>query len=150
MSTVAATNLKNLLADVTAFRTWVGAATQEQARARVYVAGVYAEDATRPFALVTTDNAPADRRVAGGAEDVHEEEGRIQLLFEDDAAGTLEAAAKSFLVDVGGILSGLIGLAGKGYMRVRSLEIAADVRRADVDEDDDYMQALFRVEWGTA
>jgi hypothetical protein len=149
MSTVAATNLKNLIADVTAFRTWVGAADQTEARARVYVAGVDAEDATRPFALVTTDEAPANRRVAGGAADVHEEEGAIQMLFEDDATGTLEAAAKTFLVAVGGILSGIRALAGNGYLRIRSIE-AAGVRRADIDEDDDYMQALFRVEWGTA
>ena len=57
MTTLVATNGRNLVADVTAFRTWTGAADQTEARARCYIAGVDEGSYTRPFALIATSSA---------------------------------------------------------------------------------------------
>ena len=90
MSTLTATNLRNLIADVTAFRTWTGTADQAAARARCYVAGVDEGDYVRPFCLVLAEETPTGRRLAGGAADVYAEEGHLLVLFEDDVSGSAE------------------------------------------------------------
>ncbi|HUV11132.1 MAG TPA: hypothetical protein VMX12_09145 [Acidimicrobiia bacterium] len=150
MSTLTATNLRNLIADVTAFRTWTSTATQETARARCYIAGVDEGDYVRPFALVITEEAPTDRKVAGGAVDVHLEEGHLLVLFEDDASGdTMEDADVNFSNDVGGILSGILALAGRpGYLSISALSQREAPGRFAEDAGDDAYQALYDVEWG--
>ena len=150
MSTLTATNLKHLIADVTAFRTWTGTATQETARARCYIAGVDEGDYVRPFCLVIAEETPTDRRVAGGAVDVHVEEGHLLVLFEDDASGdTMEDADVNFSNDVGGILAGILALAGRpGYLSIASVSQREAPGRFVEDAGDDAYQALYDVEWG--
>ena len=152
MSTLTATNLRNLVADVPAFRTWVGAGDQTAARARCYVAGVDEGDYTRPFCLAITEETPTDRRIAGGAADVHLEEGNLLLLFEDDTDGnatTHEDAEVAFTDNVGGILSGVIALAGRpGYLSIAAIEQRSPPGRFVEDTGDDVYQALYAVEWG--
>jgi len=152
MSTLTATNLRNLVADVTAYRTWVGAADQTAARARCYVAGVDEGDYTRPFCLVFTEETPTGRRLAGGGADVYADEGHLLLLFEDDldaTAETNEGAEVAFTNAVGGILSGILGLAGRpGYLSLSSISQRAAPARFVEDAGDDVYQALYAVEWG--
>ena len=151
MSTLVATNLKYLIADVVPFRTWTSTADQTAARARVYVAGVDDDALTRPFALVLTEEGVVSRRVAGGAVDVHEEAGTLWVLFEAIASGAdEEAIAQSFLGSVGNIVSGIAALAGYGYIRIRSIKQSEPYQRAVDDDGADLCQIAFAVEWGTA
>jgi hypothetical protein len=148
VTTVAETNMETLLADVTAFRSWVGAGTAEQAKARIYIAAEDEGSYTRPFALIATQPGELDRAIAGGATTEHIESGTVFVLFEDDASGTHEEAFRSFGNHVGGIIDGLCALAGRGtYLHVRAIELD-DIQRSDLDQDDDVSQALFAVEWG--
>jgi hypothetical protein len=154
VSTLTATNLRDLIADVAAFRTWIGVhlLNQEAARARVYIAGVDEGDYARPFALIVTEEQPTDRRVAGGSSDVHVEEGQLLVLFEDDTdpgAETMEEAEVAFTNDVGGILAGILALAGQpGYLSIVSLSQQRPPQRFQEDIGDDAYQALYAVEWG--
>ena len=146
---LAATNFRMLLADVPAFRTWVGAADQAAALARIYDSGADEGSYSRPFVLVGTADDVASHRVAGGAQDDHGEIETLFVLFEDDTTGGAEPALRAFLNGVGGILSGIQTLAGKpGYLAVRSIRLVEGPRRSDDDESGDYYQALFAVEWG--
>ncbi len=153
MSTLVATNLKNLIADVPAFRSWTGTATEEAARARVYISGVDEGEYTRPFALVATGEGCRVARVAGGASDMFLEEEDLYLLLEDDVApgdaDSIEDAAIAFASNAGGILSGILDLAGQpGYLAIRALDQSEPPQRFAEDDDDDAYQALWLVEWG--
>jgi hypothetical protein len=152
MSTLVATNLKNLIADVPEFRTWTGTANQAAARLRVYVAGVDEGDYTRAFTLLSTGTGRAATRFAGGARDYHDQSGMIWVLFEDDVApgATHEEAETEFDNDVGEIIDGIKLLAGSSeYLHIHEITLAEPPRRSGKDEDDDYMQVLFGVAWGT-
>ncbi len=153
MTTLVATNLKNLVADVPAFRTWTGTSTQVDARARVYLAGVDEGGYTRPFALVLTGDRCRSTRIAGGGSDVFIEDEDLSLLLEDDVASgdadSSEDAAVTFGNNAGAVLSGITDLAGQpGYLAVRAIDQVEHPRRFAEDDQDDAYQALYRIEWG--
>lgn len=152
MSTLTATNLRDLVADVDEFCEWVGAEDQAAARARCYIAGVDEGDYVRPFCLVAAEETPTGRRIAGGASDLYAEEGHLLLLFEDDVDGTAEtheAADVAFTNDVGGILKGILRLAGwPGYLSITAVSQRTPPGRFVEDVGDEAYQALYSVDWG--
>lgn len=146
--------LRLTLADATAFRTWVGAANQAAALAKIYpIQKASYTSADLPLAVV--DWAENFRRVknAGGSRNWFEQEGDLSVIFRgavnpahDDAD-----AAYTFLNSLGAILSEVETLAGKpGYLNITAISLQDGPSRPNEDEAKelgDFYQAVYRVEF---
>ena len=131
-----------LLADVPAFRVWVGAADQAEALLRIYRG--HEEAYTRPYALVATGRNAVLRRMAMGH---HLEEGETYVLFEENVAAgaSLEQAWTDHCSNVGAFLVGMARLAGSAmYVHLRGGELER-VWRSDLNESPQYHQTMVQV-----
>jgi len=144
VTTLVATGIRDMLADVTAFRTFVGAADQGEALAAIHVAGV-AVGYTRACAIVGTSTDDAAVRYASGPHDYFEDPGTVIVVLEGDDVDpdALEDSLTTFLNHLGAIWAGLEALSGQGYPVLRSIEMPADFLpvRSHQDEADDYYAA---------
>jgi len=154
MTTLVATGIQTMIADVDAFRSWVGAADQAEALEHALLAGADEGDYTRPIALILTTASQVARRFAGGSRDYFDDPGRVLVLFEADVdevdAGSIEDTYVAFCNDVGPVISGILELAGQeGYPHLRAVPLEHVPQRSDDEElPDDYMQCAWVIERG--
>lgn len=146
--------LRLMVADSAAFRTWVGAANQAEALARVYINRETSP--TRPFAVVAWATNWGREATSGGARNYFEQVGDLMLMLEDDiAAGLDEADAYyTFTNTIGAILAEIEALAGTaGYLNIMSITVENGPARPDSDEEQttsDFYQVLYRIGFQTA
>jgi len=110
-------NAETVLANVTAFRTWVSAADAAAAKASIYLVTV--ESPARPFVEMWHEDARRNSvSTTTSTEFGPDVGGRIVLRFEAIPnvayAADFQNEAKSFMHDVYGIMDGLAALAGVG------------------------------------
>lgn len=163
--------LRSTLADVTAFRTWCGAANQSEALARIHNDGLPApadlEDgytktelqSYAPYAIVETDEEDGYRMQFASVGDGYNyaEGGKLILrLVQIVAAGDkddIEEAERKWKNSIGQIMAGLFEKAGgAGYLAITGLELAELFRFHPNDQPalGDQQGAMIGVEWGTA
>jgi hypothetical protein len=145
--------LRVLIANTSEFQTWTGTGDADAAAGRIYLAGVDADDATRPFAVISHGARWEARRYAGGARNWFLTTGSLRVLFEAAIdAGDVddhEDAESAFLGDVGGIMSAALDLSGSDdYLSLDTVELEFGPARSDEDEAEDYYQARFECVWG--
>jgi len=146
--------LRLMPADSATFRTWVGAADQAEALARVYVNREASP--VRPFAVAAWATNWGREATSGGGRNYFEQVGDLMLMFEDDiAAGLDEADAYyTFTNTVGAILAEIEALAGQaGYLNIVSIAVENGPARPGSDEKqttDDFYQALYRIGFQSA
>lgn len=146
--------LRLSIADSAAFRTWVGASTQAEALARIYINRETTP--TRPFAVVAWDRNWSREAISGGGRNYFEQRGDLMLMFEDDIADGLDEADAyfTFTNTVGAIIEDIEELAGQaGYLNVVSIAVENGPARPTEDEKQetsDYYQALYRIGFQTA
>jgi hypothetical protein len=168
-------HLRVLLADCAAFRSWVGAADQAAALARIHLCELpppaaagpgYTDDelvALRPCAVIDLwtsprgfGDEPQSWRRLGSPAGPFAEAGKLALnLIDNVAAGDADSlvdAKFAFLNDVGATISDLLDLAGTdGYLNVTSVEIYQGPGRADgkmLDTYGDHWLVQLLVHWG--
>lgn len=168
-------NLKALLANCAAFRSWVGAADVAAARERIHLCGLPAPAAVggaygldeleslRPFAVIDEfafeDNRPGgdawvSQRVALGA---FVESGRLLVRFEDDVpaedARDIAAAKLALMNRIGALVTEMRDLGGgdSEYLSIHRITRHHPFERADESQagtQGDYWQVSYRVDWG--
>jgi hypothetical protein len=151
MTTLKATGEQTMLADVTEFRTFVGAADQAEALAAIFIAGVGA-GYSRPCAILTTAPGGVAERFGGGGRDYFSDPNLVWVVFEgeDVDPDDVEESLLSFLNSFGAIVSGIERLSGQGYPWLRGWEMdeASAPRRPHQDEPDDYFCAAIALNRG--
>lgn len=141
--------LRLMVADSATFRTWVGAADQAEALARLYLNKETAP--IKPFGVTAWDSNWGREATSGGARNYFEQAGDLMLMFEDDvAAGLSEADAYyTFTNTVGAILAEMEALAGTaGYLNITSITVENGPARPGSDEEQtigDFYQVLYRI-----
>ena len=165
-------DLRTLLANCPAWRTWTGDATAELAKRHVHLvdippapsaAGYSAADLAelRPFARVD-EYEEADRLVGGFVLErvslgAFMPSGKLVLTFEDEVpqedANDPAAAKLRFMNNVGAVLKDLVDLGdGEGdYLSVHKVEKLGRIARAteeDVETMGDYLQAQYVIHHG--
>lgn len=161
-------HLKVMLADSTAFRSWVGAADQDQALSRIYLEALPLGDrqsydleelrALRPHAIVWTEpqNGFALRRVSVDDGYGFHESGVIRVWLEQDVGSAMTglpgSVDLSFKNSVGLILDDLAALAGgAGYLDVTEISVLNGPMRSHPDDYDtigDLIGIELSVSWG--
>lgn len=151
MTTLVATWARDMLAAVTAFQTFVGAADATAALAYIHVAGVDA-GYTRPCAILGTASDLAALRYASGSHDFFDTPGRVIVLLEGEDVDDddLENSRLTFTNHVGAILSGLEALSGQGYPVLRGWTMGEDMApmRAHEDDPEDFWYAAVALDRG--
>lgn len=144
-------HMRKTIADSAAFRTWVGAADQAAALAKVYP--VLTTATTPPFAVVDWAENFRRLKVAGGTRNFFRQEGDLTVLFRGavNAAHDDADAAYTFLNTVGAILAEMEALAGTaGYLDITGITLVDGPSRPLEDEKQsfaDFYQAIYRVEF---
>ena len=162
-------NAKKTLADVTAFRTWAGAADQAEALDRIYHDGLpppadregYSKDELelyRPCALIwTEEDAGFGAEAIATSGDAFEWQGRgkIVITFEQNVppeiAEDLAEVDLRFKNSIGQIIDGLTDLfGGAGYLACLDLTMDGPFRvRPDNEPDQgDWQIARLTLGWG--
>ena len=149
----ALSNVRDLIANTTAFQTWTGTANAGAAAARVHLCAA-SPTATRPFAVVRWGGLLSMRKVAYG---FYQDGGVVNVHFEaahgedaqDNPLGMSDAEI-TFCNDVQGIVDGMVVLAANGtYMMPDEISLT-DVGHSDTSqgESDAYWLAFVDVTWG--
>lgn len=162
-------NARKTLGDVTAFRTWAGAANQAEALARIYHDGLpppadreaYTKDELelyRPCALIWTDpdNGFSTEILSTSGDSFDAVAfGKIVISLEEnvpaDIADDLAEVDIRFKNSVGQIVDGLWDLFGKaGYLACLKMDLDGPQRvRPDNEPDQgDWMIAILTLHWG--
>lgn len=148
-------NARTLLSNSTTFQTWVGAASAAAALSRIHMVTGGDGAPTRPYAVVSwAADAYSATAVSGGYGHTYEESGAVEVLFENSVGSGNSAdsdAAFEHMNAVGGIVADLAAIAGSGsYLNVKRFSLSAGPARSrdSQGEGTDYVQSVWRLEWG--
>lgn len=133
-------NMRLLLADCASFRSWVGAADQAAALAKIFVRGDI-DVLSRPFAVVGPNGVDERERVAGGTRNVFMARGEVLVHFESDVAsgdaGSHEAAFYAFENVIGAIVDEIQLLSGSdGYLNLEGFRQVEEPKRSKWVDDE--------------
>lgn len=161
--------LRATLADVTAFRTWVGADTQALALARIHTTDLpppetrntYSREeleALRPYAIVHTSGYRTDFTAIGSHHEYIDSGTLILRLQENvpvEIAGNDPEISERWENTLGQIIDGLWGLAGSaaGYSRITAIRMPESYIRAHKTlhaTQGDFVVVDLEVDWGNA
>lgn len=151
---LALTNLQELLANVTAFQTWVGEITPEAAKDHIYL--IASESAVRPFALISQGDAFGFRAIGGGVTEHYYAHGSLKLRFSGAVSTPYINDAKNAELEytnaIGAILQGMVEMSGEdAYMLFYNLDKIYGPQRNARDERNssgEYFDSEFNVPWG--
>ena len=156
--------LANMIADSPSFRTWVGAADQAEALARIYhdalppvLTDLASLQALRPFALVWTDPQKGFNRstVGEGATRSYNSDGVIAVYFEDNVDTLIQddpteigVRLKNNVESVQSDLDGFNGVAGYlAYNEIRKIEGPSRAEEDERPTQGDFMFLVWQVIW---
>lgn len=162
-------NAKTVLANVTAFQTWVGEATAAGAKNHIYLVGYGRKTraeliAMRPCALISQTydaSSLVHTKYAGGAVNWFAPKGAVYIQFEDNVAAEYAGANRedhyddaeiAFTNDIGAIWEGLEALAGSdAYLSISGISVMQGPGRAEeslIAKCGDFSAIILRLDWG--
>jgi len=143
-----AENLKTLLANVSAFRTFVGVSEVVDAAARVNPIMQSADSRTWPLAIIKYGNWSANRDSAGAGVNSYGVDSHLVLMFEKTVDSITAAQVETFVNSISSVIAGMMNLSGtSNYMYIQQINGMDETFFQEEKPEEKVLRAVFTIHW---